>query len=80
MTKRKTYEKALYSDEILKNIKETENKCVKENGLLYASIVLLKNNKIEKGAIITERDVDTRLLLTEVFFFPFIHKKKEGIV
>lgn len=73
-------EKKIYSDKILKCIRETENKCVDENGLLLAKIVLLNNDSINTNEIITKNDIDEHLLLTEIFFFPFVHKKGEGNV
>lgn len=70
-------EKNVYSDEILKCINETEKKCVSENGVLCVNVVLLKDNGIKPHDIITTNDIDMSLLLSEAFFFPYVHKKKE---
>lgn len=70
-------EKKIYSDKILKCIKETNNKCVDEKGLLFVKIVLLNNELIESNQIITKNDINECLLLTEIFFLPYINKKIE---
>lgn len=69
-------EKKIYSDKLLKIINETNNKGVDEKGLLLASIVLLKDNNKEDD-IITENDIDKTLILSELFFIPYLHESKE---
>lgn len=67
-------EKKIYSDKLLKTIQETDNKCVNEKGLLLASIVLLKDSNKKEGEIITENDIDNSLILSELFFIPYLHE------
>lgn len=66
----------IYSDRILKSINETDNKCIDDRGVLLANIVLLKNDNIKPGDTINKKDIDNALLLTEVFFVPFVNKKE----
>lgn len=72
-------EKKIYSDKLLRTIQETDNKCVNEKGLLLASIVLLKDSNKREGEIITENDIDNSLILSELFFIPYLHESDKEI-